>query len=298
MKSTFFTASIVIAVASASGALAFPLVKRAADPVTTVLQFALTLEHLENAFYSQALGKFDAAAFAKAGFPEFVRGRFEQIAEHEATHVSTLQGALGSAAPAPCTYSFPYNDPNSFASLAMTLEGVGSSAYLGSAGNLVSSPAVLQVAGAILPIEARHNGWITSSVLHQQPWNGAFETPLGPNQVFTLASGFITSCPASNPTLPFKAFPSLVFEGSPAPGQKSTVDFNATSTGESLFVAFLSGLNSTFVPLDGKTVTVPKGLQGTVYAVVTNNGSASSDANTVAGPAILQFPFSSQVSNS
>ena len=36
-----------------------------------------------------------------------------------------------------------------------------------------------------------------------------FETPLNPNPVYTLAAAFIVSCPASNPPLPFMAFPSL-----------------------------------------------------------------------------------------
>jgi hypothetical protein len=37
---------------------------------------------------------------------------------------------------------------------------------------------------------------------------------------------------------------------------------------------------------------VPAGLQGTVYAVVSKDKSASDDS-TIAGPAILTFPFSS-----
>ncbi len=180
----------------------------------------------------------------------------------------------------------------------MALEGVGSSAYLGAAGDLVSMPAVLGVAGSILPIEARHNGWITSAVMSQEPWNGAFETALAPNQVFTLAASFITSCPASNPTLPFTTYPALAFAGTPAPGKVSTLEFNATSSSSPLYVAFISGLTPTIVALNGsKSVTIPEGLQGTVYAVVTNNATDASDASTVAGPAILQFPFGSSASN-
>jgi hypothetical protein len=71
---------------------------------TVILQYALTLEHLEDAFYHQALDKFDAAAFKKAGFPSWVRGRFSQIAEHEASHVAFLTSALGSEAVPACTY--------------------------------------------------------------------------------------------------------------------------------------------------------------------------------------------------
>lgn len=72
---------------------------------TNILQFALSLELLENSFYTGGLAKYDADDFAKAGFESWVRGRFEQLAAHEAEHVSFLQNALGSSAPQACTYS-------------------------------------------------------------------------------------------------------------------------------------------------------------------------------------------------
>lgn len=65
----------------------------------------MTLEHLENAFYSGGLAKYDQAAFVAAGLPVWSRGRFEQIAAHEATHVAFLESALGDAATAACNYS-------------------------------------------------------------------------------------------------------------------------------------------------------------------------------------------------
>lgn len=85
----------------------------------------VTLEHLENAFYRDALAQFDAAAFESAGFPAWVRGRFSQIAEHEASHVAVLSGALGDAAVQACEYTFPYTDPKSFAALSAVIENVG-----------------------------------------------------------------------------------------------------------------------------------------------------------------------------
>jgi hypothetical protein len=77
----------------------------ALPPDTAILQYALTLEHLEDTFYHQALAKFDANAFKKAGFPDWVRGRFSQIAEHEASHVAFLTTALGADAVPACEYS-------------------------------------------------------------------------------------------------------------------------------------------------------------------------------------------------
>lgn len=59
---------------------------------------------LENAFYNEGLAKFDAKAFEAAGYGQFVRGRYEQIAAHEKTHVAFLSTALGDKATKPCQY--------------------------------------------------------------------------------------------------------------------------------------------------------------------------------------------------
>lgn len=72
---------------------------------TQILQFAMTLELLENAFYTQGLSMFNESDFEAAGFPFWVRNRFEQIAEHEATHVDLLRSILGSDAPEACEYN-------------------------------------------------------------------------------------------------------------------------------------------------------------------------------------------------
>ncbi|KAH8111504.1 ferritin-like domain-containing protein [Phellopilus nigrolimitatus] len=295
MKSSALVAPfILLGISSVSGT---PLGTRADTPTQTqILQYALTLEHLENAFYSGALAEFDEAAFESAGFKTWVRGSFAQIGQHEAAHVAFLTSALGRDAVAPCTYNFSYTDPPSFAALSQVLEGVGTAAYLGAA-QFLPSPAVLTAAGAILTTEARHDAWVASAVLGGTPWSGALDTPLDQNQVFTLAASFITACPSSNPALPFTAFPALAVAadgGAPAaPGKSAQVAFEDSGSGDR-YLAFMSGLDTTFAKIDGnKQVTIPEGLQGTVYAVVTSSNQAVTDASTIAGPAILSFPLTS-----
>jgi hypothetical protein len=78
------------------------------DTDSHVLNYALTLEHLENAFYSGALAQFNEKAFQDAGLPSEAHARFSQVALHEATHVIALRAALallGAQATQPCKYN-------------------------------------------------------------------------------------------------------------------------------------------------------------------------------------------------
>lgn len=174
----------------------------------------------------------------------------------------------------------------------MAFEGTGVSAYSGAA-QFLSSPAYLTAAAVVLSTEARHNSWITAVTMSEQPWSGAFDTPLGLNEVFTIASAFIKSCPSSNPVLPVKAFPALTFPTGTAPGKTVKPTFNATASG-SKFVAFYTGVAVEYASISSSgEVKIPSDLLGTVYAVITTSGSAVTSGNTLAGPAILEFPFDS-----
>lgn len=167
MKTTLFSLALAFL-----GVTANPT-RRAIDD-DTVLNFALTLEYLEADFYAGALKKFNAQAFAAAGFPAWVHGRFVEIGQHESAHVEFLQKALGSKAAQKCSYSFPYTDPKSFAALSQVLEGVGVSAYAGAA-QFIKNPDYLTAAASILPTEARHASWIAAAVNSFSPWSGPFD---------------------------------------------------------------------------------------------------------------------------
>ncbi|KAH7905749.1 ferritin-like domain-containing protein [Hygrophoropsis aurantiaca] len=275
-----------------------------------ILNFALTLEHLENAFYTQGLQKYSQQDFIDEGLPNTARGWWEQIAQHECTHVEFLTDILGEQAVKPCEYKLCYlwfiwmrffahaiafspdTDPKSFAAVSFMLETVGVSAYSGAAHLLQNSDSITASA-AILAVEARQSAWINSAVLGANPWNTAFDSPLDLNQVYTLASGVIVSCPADNMKLPVKAFPALTFPAGAKPGDTVQISYNATaSESGSLFVAFIGGLQATIVPLDSdKKVTIPTELRGVVFAIVVSDANKVDDSVTVAGPAFLPFQF-------
>ena len=270
--------------------------KRQAAALTDldILQFALTAEHLESAFYTEGLGKFDANAFTAAGISAGFRDNLAQIGKDEASHVTFLSTAISGAGGTPvqpCTYKFGLTDVKTFITISSILEGVGASAYLGAA-PAVQSKAILSAAASILSVESRHSSFVRS-ILNQIPNAQPLDTPLSPNEVFSLASAFIASCPSSNPPLPFKAFPALTTTstGSMAPGTTITVATTAPLTG-TLSAAFLALAGPIFAPIiptnGGFTTTIPQGVLGQTYMVVTNSQTNITDANVIAGPLVLE----------
>jgi hypothetical protein len=66
-------------------------------PDIQYLNYALVLEQLLYAHYLQALRRFSQADFQNAGFPDWVRGRFREMAEHERMHKEFLESAIVAA---------------------------------------------------------------------------------------------------------------------------------------------------------------------------------------------------------
>lgn len=291
-----------------SAVLAAPtpsLVKRA-DIDTTILNYALTLEHLEATFYKQGLANFSESDFTSAGFTEAnFYTNLQQLAVDEATHVTFLTGALQAAGATPvaqCTYDFGSLTAKSFMETSMILEGVGVSAYLGAAA-LVTSKTILTAAGSILTDEARHDSFIRTANI-QSAIPQAFDVPLDFNQVFSMAAPFIVSCPPSNPTLPVKAFPTLELQAETNITQGSVLTFHTAATLPSgqLYIAFPLVTGPIFQPVtqDGDgclfaqvPTSGPAGGSGApagqAYAILTTSNTVLSDNNTIAGPAIIEI---------
>jgi hypothetical protein len=266
-----------------------------------VLNYALTLEHLENAFYRGGLARFSQADFLAAGFSQNFYNNLRKVASDEATHVNFLTSALGAAgiaATKECMYNFGYNTVRDFVSLASVLEGVGVSAYIGAA-SFIDNDAYLTAAASIVTVEARHSAFIRGN-LGLRPFATPFDTPLNFNEVFSLASAFITSCPATNPALPVKAFPTLqVTAGVPPSGLDVTNDYITFKAGITLqpntayYLHFINGLTVTpvkaFVGANGiLAANIPANVFGQVYVVASATTEVPNDSNILAGPAILE----------
>ena len=211
--------------------------------------------------------------------------------------------AAGAPATAECTYAFGVTSPASFMATASILEGVGVSAYLGAAAQIVNKN-YLTAAGSILTVEARHSSYLRAA-LGEAPFAQPFDVPLTPDEVDTLAHGFIVSCPSSNPPLKVHPFPGLAVDSSsPAPittGAVITVDtagysLEPKSPGAQLYAAFVSvtgpvWTNVTEVPGSSGTkfsVTIPQGVEGQSYLVFTGCHEAVTDDTVVAGPALVE----------
>ena len=168
-----------------------------------VLNYALTLEHLEYAFYRDGLVRFDEEDFTSAMFIRGFGGRiisrvysnFELIRAHEETHVDTLTSVITSLGGTPvkeCKYDFKYSTVDEFVAVAQLLENTGVSAYTGAAHELENDN-LLTAAATIATVEARHASYL-NLLNGDSPFPEAFDDPKAPAEILKAAGGFIKDC--------------------------------------------------------------------------------------------------------
>jgi hypothetical protein len=110
-----------------------------------------------------------------------------------------------------------------------------------------------------------------------------------------ISEQFIVKCPETNPQLPVSTFPALtVTPAAPKAGDTVSVNFTPASSQGTTYLAFHNGLNVMYEEIKDGKVTVPASLanSGTVYAnVVSSSEATPTDATTLSGLTILDFPF-------
>jgi hypothetical protein len=180
------SAPLLLAAASTEAFAAGGLPQKVVD----VLNFALTLEYLEAAFYKT--GNNTAGLI-----PAKYKGLFRTIGQHETAHVALLKGALGAAAvkapkvdfTAGGKYADVFSNFETFATLSATFEDLGVAAYKGQAGNLAGT-AVLTTALQIHSVEARHASAVRP-LIGKAGFDGAFDKPKTKAEVLAAATPFL-----------------------------------------------------------------------------------------------------------
>jgi len=279
---------------------AVPVARGIDNSTLTVLQFALTLENLEAAFYTQAMQKFQASDFSNAGFSSanIAIEEITAIQTDESTHVSVLEALISSFGATPlqgCSFDFSsvLVDVATMATVARLVENVGVGAYIGAA-HLIQDPRVLTAAASIVTIEARHqtvlNIFQGGSALPQP-----FDIALLPQEVLAIAGSFISGC-----DLGVQANPPLSVTNTGAITVGTSLQFTSpamnSSTDQSNFhCQMLAGGLPFSITLPLSQCVVPSGINGPVAIWVTsddqplNGGAVDRISNAIVAGPLMTF---------
>jgi Ferritin-like domain len=154
-----------------------------------ILNYALTLEYLQDAFYTEAERK-----NALMGPPARLT---RVVGAVERAHVRALRDVLGRKAVARPFFDFRgvTERPQAFVKTAVAFEDLGTAAYKGQA-DKIESPEVLAAAIGIHSVEARHAAWIRY-IAGSPPAGEAFDQPSSKSETLRLvrSTGFIVRRP-------------------------------------------------------------------------------------------------------
>lgn len=170
--------------------------------VVDVLNFALTLEHLEAGFYNKGTA-------APGLIPAAGSAYINVVTRDENAHVKFLQGAITASGGTPvgaATFDFtggnnkgngPFKDVftnyTTFLAVAQVFEDTGVRAYKGQAPNLIGNKDILTAALSIHAVEARH-----ASAVRKLRHDLGHDTKTRPYIVSTASLGNDTGVAAAN----------------------------------------------------------------------------------------------------
>jgi hypothetical protein len=155
-----------------------------------ILNYALTLEYLESAFYTEATANQASNGFIKN---LQVQVALQRTTADEAAHVKYLKKALGSKAVPKPKFDFMGTnaEEKTFVATSAALENEGVHAYSGQALN-IANPDYVAAALSILTVEARHAsvaGLLLKPTSANISPDGAFDKPWTANEVLKAVEG-------------------------------------------------------------------------------------------------------------
>jgi rubrerythrin len=168
-----------------------PLVRRAfaqgSSGDVEILNFALTLEYLEAAFYEQALAEVPNLGSEVSDLATLIS---KDENEHVTALTATIEDLGGKPVKAPgVDFGEAFADEAAFLQLAQTFEDTGVSAYNGAA-PMIESKDVLGAAGSIVQVEARHAAAIRLQN-GESPAPEAFDLALDMNEVLKAVQPYV-----------------------------------------------------------------------------------------------------------
>ena len=153
-----------------------------------IVNYALTLEYLETAFYNDVL---ESGIVTDKNIGELAT----TFAKEEQEHVDALKAAVeklgGKPVAAPET-KFPLESEEEVLKLAATVENLGAAAYLGAAPD-IKSPEILAAALSIHSVEGRHAAALNTATGQTIVHDGAFAKPASMDEVLKAVKPFIVS---------------------------------------------------------------------------------------------------------
>jgi rubrerythrin len=153
-----------------------------------ILNFALTLEYLEAAFYQEA----SAVKGLSSEVSEYAKTFGAEEQEHVDALTATITDLGGEPVKAPkVDFGDAFSSPEKFTELAITFEDTGVSAYNGAA-PMLESTELLATAGGIVQVEARHAAAIRFAA-GEDPSPEAFDPTLTEDEVLKAVQPFIAS---------------------------------------------------------------------------------------------------------
>jgi rubrerythrin len=153
-----------------------------------IVQYALTLEHLETDFYNAVI---DAGVIKDRALGETAK----MIRDNEQEHVDALTATVEQLGGKPMRPKTNFEavlegGPDMVLNTAAVVENLGAAAYLGQAGR-IESKEILAAALAIHSVEARHAAALNSVVGKTIVPDGAFAKPASMEEVLPKVKPFL-----------------------------------------------------------------------------------------------------------